>query len=305
MNTIDAFEEPQTNYLNKDITNAIYSKIAYKYTINRSSWISIGAAFLGIVALALIAFSFFGKKKEYSPHLIETSPAYFAFLRKNKNAYFKDVINHYIFETKSLIPYLNGSDLYIRANKEANPVDDVEQYVISIVKENILYSDLLNEMRKNMGELMRNRRRGLKGTNNETVYLNFKYVDLYFFIPSMIYLAIAIASIFFARPIIYFGMFVISLLLLYLSHFDEIFVFTPIYPYSHLSKNQKRVKEISEMSHSDIPSYEEIEKLIVGSHLGNYNDVLYSTIAKNNKDNQLIKVSKTVNNQKIIKKLLS
>lgn len=305
MNTVDAFDEPQSNYLNSEITNAIYKKIAYKNTINRTLWVDIGAAFLAIVALGLIVLSLFGKKKEYSPHLNSVSPAYFSFLGKNKNEYFKDVINYYIFETKSLIPYLNGNDLYVRLNKEIEPSDDVEKYVISLVKENILYSDLLNEMRKNMSQIMRCRRRGIKGSNNETVFLNFGYVDLYFFIPSMIYFAIAIAAIFFAKPIIYFGLFVIALLLLYLSHFDEIFVFTPIHPYGQLSKNEKRVKEISEMNHSDIPSYEEIEKLFIGCHLGNYNDLLYSTIAKNNKDDQLVKSSKTVNNQKIIKKLLS
>lgn len=305
MNTIDAFEDPQSNYQNSEITNAIYNKIAYKNTINRDVWANIAAAFLAIVALGLIAFSFFGKKKEFSQHLNSVSPAYFAFLRKNKNDYFKDVLNYYIFETKSLIPYLNGNDLFIRTNKEIEVSDDVEKYVVSLVKDSVLYSDLLNEMKKNTSQIMRNRRRGIKGSNNETIFLNFRYVDLYFFIPAILYLIIGIAAIFFTRPIIFFGMFVISLLLLYLSHFDEIFVFTPIHPYGQLSKNQKRVQEISEMNHSDIPNYEEIEKLVVGAHLGNYNNLLYSTIAKNNKDDQLMKGSKTINNQKIIKKLLS
>ena len=307
MNKAEDFEEPQSNYQNKEITNAIYKKTEYKsnFSIDQKTLLYISVVGLALAAIVLVVVSLFSKRDKTINYSSKASPVYYFYERSSKELFVKDVVNYYVFEEKLLVPYLIGDKLYLKKNKDIEPKDDVEKYVISSMNSSSEYDELVDTLCKNSHKINSLRKKGLKDSKNNSIHLNFKFVDLYFFVPAIIYLCIAIATIFFTTPLVYFGLFAISIMLFYMSHIDEIFLFLPVYPGGNFAASRKRINELLQLEHSKIPEFREIEGLFIGSHMGRFGTSLYTFISKNNKDNEYLKNSSSINNQKIIKKLLS
>ena len=102
MNKIEEFDEPQSNYQNKDVTDEIYRKTVFKNSFNLDTNILLYISFIGlaVAAVVLVVLSLFNKKDKSINYTSKASPIYYFFDRGNKKDYVKDVLNYYIYETK-------------------------------------------------------------------------------------------------------------------------------------------------------------------------------------------------------------
>ena len=302
MKSIDSYEDTQTNYINSEVGKGIYKKIAYYEGFDINVAILVGTISLSVLALLLIVYSMIFRKKK-TGYLNMDSTEFLAFTRANRISFVKDLLIYYMFKTKSVVPYLNGDTLMLKASN-VEDANELEKYVISQLNPNISYEDAVKKLSKNIGNIKKIRKHCLKNSNGESAYLNPKTIDMFFLIPAIIYALIGIALIFLAKPIFFCSIFAVAVVLMYFSKIDETFIFTPFNGFEQFSKSSRKIDEYSKLEHAEIPQFKEIEPLLINSHLGKYNLKLYEFINKNNKDKLYLKNCSITSNQKIIKTIL-
>ena len=302
MKSIDSYEDTQTNYINSEVGKGIYKKIAYYEGFDINVAILVGTISLSVLALLLIVYSMIFRKKK-TGYLNMDSTEFLAFTRANRISFVKDLLIYYMFKTKSVVPYLNGDTLMLKASN-VEDANELEKYVISQLNPNISYEDAVKKLSKNIGNIKKIRKHCLKNSNGESAYLNPKTIDMFFLIPAIIYALISIALIFLAKPIFFCSIFTVAVVLMYFSKIDDTFIFTPFNGFEQFSKSSRKIDEYSKLEHAEIPQFKEIEPLLINSHLGKYNLKLYEFINKNNKDKLYLKNCSITSNQKIIKTIL-